>query len=151
MSTTRKVTVRKKQKAIRWELGKHFDTLPMEKQLEAFQAIPVMHDAQTTMKNFVAGGGVAHDISNKVIIDRSIVSNLYGDVQVLKLRQAGVEETQKGFDSMKEDIDAIALVLREGFAREIDLGQHSNRTLGAVVTGYLRDYLRIRALTEVGK
>jgi len=105
---------------------------------------PLMHDAQTTMKKYLADGGVAYDFNDPVIINRDTVSNLYADLQVLKLSAASDAETKRGFDAMKEDADAIALFLREAFAREIDLGHHANRSLGAIVTGYLRDYVRLR-------
>jgi hypothetical protein len=112
--------------------------------LREFQTIPLMHDAQTTMKKFVADGGTAHEIHNQVIVDRGILSNLYADVQVLKLNQAADEETRKEFDVMKEDIDGIAVFLREQFAHEISMGYHANRNLATIVVGYLQDYLTIR-------
>jgi hypothetical protein len=145
----RKVSTRITKKKQQYVRAETLDTAyghikKLEMTIESLNAIPRMHDATTTMKKFVADGGVVYEIDNAVIINKDIVSNLHGDVQVLKLRLASGEETQKGFDTMKEDIDAIALFLREEFAREISLGHHANRTLGAIVTGYLGEFLSWR-------
>jgi hypothetical protein len=121
--------------------------------LKFLAGLPVMHDATTTLKKHLEADGKSHTdkkgygadaLRNPVICERETLENLAGDVQVLNLRVAGYEETQRGFDTMKEDVDEIAAFFRDAFAREISLGHHSSRKLGVIVTGYLRDYLSLK-------
>jgi hypothetical protein len=52
-------------------------------------------------------------------------------------RNAVIAEQLRGAALMKEDIDEIALFLRQNYQREIGLGYHANRGLGKIVVGYL--------------
>ena len=46
-------------------------------------------------------------------------------------------ESQKALAEAKEAVDDIALFIRENYQREMQLGYHSGRKLGAIVVGYL--------------
>lgn len=76
---------------------------------------------------------------------RETIADLAGQIkrhsesQVISPGQLEAFAAQKSaFEAANAEMNAIAIFLRENFAKEIAAGRHSNRSLSDIVCGYMR-------------
>lgn len=79
------------------------------------------------------------------------IEYLNGEINMLQKAMEPMGEMRRGFDTMKDDADTIAVFLRENMAKEIERGYHAGRTLGQIVVGYLGELTELRKRCNVAE